>query len=128
MPTDPSTTPSTTTTVNVPAPATPDIGFAPDGTMTGVDGLLNQIAAAIAREAGPLIRDVLLPEIRRDTALQDRIGGAAGRAAVQELKPVLWTVAGILGVVATVYVVHTVRRPPPSLPPPHYPALPPPRR
>jgi len=78
--------------------------------MTGVDGLLNQIAAALGREAAPLIRDVILPEIRDDYALQQRVGAAAGRAAVQELKPVLWTIAGILGVVAVTYVVKS-RRP-----------------
>ena len=97
--------------------------------MTGVDGLLNQIAAALAREAGPLIRDVILPEIRDDQALQRRVGDAAGRAAIQELKPVLWTVAGVLGIVAVTYIVKTRREmqlmdgrfqpPPPQLPPYH---------
>jgi len=126
MPTDPSTAPIPTATPTSPAatPASaPDVGFAPDGTLTGVDGLLNQIAAALGREAGPLLRDVVLPEIRRDTVLQDRIGAAAGRAAVQELKPVLWTIAGVLGIVAVTYVVKSRRAATPAAPrqllPPH---------
>lgn len=113
MPTDPSTTTGTVvgTTATDPAATTPHIAFAPDGSITGVDGLLNQIAGALARQAVPLIRTELLPALEQNTAIQDRIGAAAGREAVRELKPYLWTVTGAVVLAVGVYLYRGRSRP-----------------
>ena len=94
-----------------PQPVTPrspngaDIRVGPNGRVEGVDGMLDQIAAALSRHAGPmLVRDVL-PAVREDAALQARVGAAVGQAMASRLAPWIALGAGALGVLAFVQVV-----------------------
>lgn len=60
---------------------TPDeIRVLPDGRIQGADGLLEQISGHVMRQ----VRQEILPEIQRDTALQERVGLAIGRGAAEE--------------------------------------------
>lgn len=82
-----------------------DIRVGPNGRVEGVDGMLDQIAAALSRHAGPmLVRDVL-PAVQEDTAMQERMGAAAGQAMASRLIPWVALGAGALGVLAVVQVV-----------------------
>lgn len=82
-----------------------DIRVGKDGRIQGVDGMLDQIAGALSRHAGPmLVRDVL-PAVREDTALQTRVGAAVGQAMASRLAPWIALGAGALGVLAVVHVV-----------------------
>lgn len=87
------------TAVSVPT-SPQDIRFDQQGRMVGVDGLLDQIAAAAARQATPLLRDVALPALQRDRELQRTVGIAIGTGLGQQIKPVLWVAAGLLGLIA----------------------------
>lgn len=73
------------------APEPPPVGVAPDGRITGVDGMLNQIAGALADQAGPMIARDVLPILQQDRALQREVGSAAGR----EMAKPLWVLAGV---------------------------------
>lgn len=80
--------------------ASPAIETLPDGTITGVDGMLDQIAGALARQAAPVVRQEIMPLILDDTDMQQRVGEAAGRALAEEWKPIAWVVAGSFVVLA----------------------------
>jgi hypothetical protein len=95
------TPPPTTAT----APAAPPIAVAPDGRITGIDGMLDQIAAAVVGQA----RVQLLPALQQDKALQDRLGEAIGRGAAREAAPALWIAAGALAVLAVAAVAVATR-------------------
>jgi hypothetical protein len=86
----PTTTPSTTT------PATPTV--AENGYIYGIDGMLDQICGALARQG----RSEWLPVLQRDTDLQARVGAGIGR----ELAKPLW----ILTFVAIGYVGYKIWR------------------
>lgn len=86
--------PSAPPSPSVPPTTQPDISIGPNGRINGVDGMLDQIAQALTRHAGPmLVRDVL-PAVQRNRAMQDRVGHAAGAAMASSLKP--WVVGGVV--------------------------------
>ena len=70
-----------------------DIRVGKDGRIHGVDGMLDQIAQALTRHAGPMLALDVLPIVQRDEALQTRVGQAAGVAMADTLKP--WVIAGV---------------------------------
>lgn len=61
-----------------------------DGSIAGIDGMLDQIGGALVRQ----FRTELWPVVRADTQLQQTVGSAAGR----ELAKPLWALAIIAGV------------------------------
>ena len=91
----------------VPTPTIPssDIRVGENGYIHGVDGMLDQIASALTRHAGPMLRRDVLPALQADTSMQTRVGQAAGAAMAQRLLP--WIVAGVgaLGIVAAVEIL-----------------------
>lgn len=87
------------------APNAPDIRVGPNGHIQGVDGMLDQIASALTRHAGPmLVRDVL-PAVQSDVAMQERMGAAAGQAMADKILPWVTLGAGALGVLALVQLL-----------------------
>jgi len=72
--------------------AAPPVTMDAAGRLVGVDGVLNQVAGAVAAQAAR----VLLPPLQADRELQRTIGAAAGRAIYREARPVVWTVAGAI--------------------------------
>lgn len=78
-------------------PPTPrsSIQFDARGRLVGIDGVLDQISESLAKQAVHL-----LPLLQADKELQRTIGRAAGEAAARKLEPVLWIIAGTLGVIA----------------------------
>ena len=48
--------------------------------------MLDQIAQALTRHAGPMLARDVLPIVQRDVALQGRVGQAAGAAMADRLK------------------------------------------
>lgn len=70
-------------------PASPvaDVEIDESGRIAGVDGVLNQVAEALARQAGPMLRNEILPVLQRDRAMQRTIGAAAGAAIGRKLAP-----------------------------------------
>ena len=89
-----------------------DIRVGKDGRIHGVDGMLDQIAQALTRHAGPMLARDVLPIVQRDAALQTRVGQAAGVAMASTLKP--WVIAGAsaLAVLAVIegYRFYTQRK------------------
>ena len=89
-----------------------DIRVGKDGRIHGVDGMLDQIAQALTRHAGPMLARDVLPIVQRDAALQTRVGQAAGVAMAATLKP--WVIAGAsaLAVLAVIegYRFYTQRK------------------
>jgi hypothetical protein len=75
------------TSVQTPDPA--PIVVRADGSIAGIDGMLDQIGGALARQ----FRTELWPVIRADQALQQHVGRAVGR----ELAKPLWVLAGVVG-------------------------------
>jgi hypothetical protein len=74
----------------MPSPPTlPDIRYNPDGSIEGIDGLLDQIAAAVAKRFIPILRHELLPVLQEDRGMQMRIGRGIGR----EIAMPLWAIA-----------------------------------
>jgi hypothetical protein len=70
-------------------PTLPDIQFNPDGSIRGIDGLLDQIALSVGRKLIPMIRHEILPVLQEDRDLQTRIGRGIGR----EIAMPLWALA-----------------------------------
>lgn len=70
-------------------PTLPDIRFNPDGSIEGIDGLLNQIATSIGKKIIPMLRHELLPVLQEDSEMQMRIGRGIGR----EIAMPLWALA-----------------------------------
>lgn len=72
------------------SPATPsrpdEIRIGADGRIQGVDGMLDQIAQALAKHAGPMLARDVLPILQRDGALQMRVGQSAGTALADRLR------------------------------------------
>jgi hypothetical protein len=94
------------------APATPGSAASPDvyvdasGHVHGVDGVLNQIAAAVVAQATPVVRDQLMPILQNDRQLQATVGAAAGQAMAGPL----WVVAAVAAGYAGWSVYRTVQR------------------
>lgn len=95
----PSATPAPTPT------ATPD----PTGRIPGIDGMLDQVAAAVARQAAPLVRTEILPVLQADRELQRTVGAAAGQAAATKLWPWFAVGAAALVVIAAASVHRSIR-------------------
>lgn len=85
-----------------------DVEMDETGRIHGIDGMLSQIAAAIAREAAPVIRTEILPVLQRDRVSQRTIGAAAGLAAAKKLAPYAFFTTLALAVIAGVQVVRLV--------------------
>lgn len=73
-----------------PEPTLPDIRFNPDGSITGIEGLLNQIAGALGKNLMPILRQDLIPVLQEDPHMQKRIGQAIGK----QLAMPLWVLTG----------------------------------
>ena len=90
-----------------------NIRVGPGGRIQGVDGMLDQIAQALTRHAGPMLARDVLPIVQRDEALQTRVGQAAGVAMADNLRP--WIIAGVgaLGILAVIegYRFYAQRKP-----------------
>ena len=83
-----------------PIPESAQIRVGERGYIHGVDGMLDQVAGALMRNAGPmLVRDVL-PAVREDRALQARVGAAVGQEVARQVQPWLAIGAGALGILA----------------------------
>lgn len=95
--------------VTASAPAAPSTTIAPDGRVAGIDGLLNQIAAAAINQARPMVVNDILPVIQADPAMQRNIGEGIGRGIGSEMSGPAWVAAGALGILAVVAVVHVAR-------------------
>lgn len=80
----------------------PPITVGSNGRIAGIDGMLDQVAEAMARQAGPMIRRDLLPVLQQDRGLQRTIGAAAGR----EIAKPLW----LLGIATAALAVVSVYR------------------
>ena len=102
-PAEPAAAPDTTAAPEpaspAPAPAPPTpmaVSLNPDGTIAGIEPILQQISTAVAGAAGQLFETRVWPIIQRDTALQREVGAAAGRAAAAQLRP--WIIVGVAGI------------------------------
>jgi len=88
----------TTLTVPTSAPTpiqmTREIQFDKNGRLVGVDGVLDQVSAALGRQAEPILRNTILPTLRADRELQRTVGAAAGKALARELKPFFFVITG----------------------------------
>lgn len=88
-----------------PLSVAPQITVDSTGKIHGVDGMLDQIAEALARQARPLLQQDVLPALRSDRALQREVGNAIGRSAARELEGPMWLAAGALAVIAVLALV-----------------------
>ena len=85
-----------------PAPPSAEIRVGENGYIHGVDGMLDQIAGALSRHAGPmLVRDVL-PAVRDDHELQTRVGTAVGQRIADTMTPYLFVGTTALVVMAAI--------------------------
>lgn len=73
------------------------------GRLEGIDGVLDQVAAAVARQADPIIKGTIIPYVREDTDMQVRVGAAAGKALARELRPFFFVIAGAAAYAAWSY-------------------------
>jgi hypothetical protein len=90
-----------------PAPRLPpsaEIRVGENGRIHGVDGMLDQIAGALVKQARPLLVNDVIPVLRHDANMQTRIGSAIGQAVAAEYKPWIVLGAGALAVLAIVAV------------------------
>lgn len=90
-----------------PASTAPAVTMDSTGKITGVDGMLDQIASALAKQARPMLTNDILPVLQRDRETQREIGAAAGRAAAKEIEGPVWLAAGALAVIAVVLLVRS---------------------
>jgi hypothetical protein len=79
----------------------PGIQLRADGSITGIDALLDQISGSLGRQIVPMLREQIVPILQNDRELQTAIGRAAGR----EIAKPLWGLA-LIGVI---YGVISVR-------------------
>lgn len=88
---DTSTTPAQPAT---PAPApTPPIQVAENGYVYGIDGMLDQICGALARQG----KHEWLPVLQRDKDLQATVGASIGRELAKPLWVIAFLIAGYAG-------------------------------
>ena len=95
--------------------APPQAGGAPapsadEGRIPGIDGMLDQVAGAVARQAAPIIRTELLPVVLADRELQRTTGAAAGKAFAEAVWP--WLALGSLSLaaLAALYAWHRIEK------------------
>lgn len=67
-----------------------------NGRVHGIDGMLDQVSSALARQAVPMLS--------RDAALQQNVGDAIGKAFAEEATPWIAVGASALAVIAVVLV------------------------
>lgn len=92
-----------------PADTTPPAAPAPVPSQSGTDRIVASIETA-ARQLGPLLTGTVIPILQRDKELQRTLGAAAGRAAIEEVKPILWFIAGTMAAGVFVYWARGRRR------------------
>ena len=97
----------------VPAPTPPASSEirvnAVDGHVQGIDGMLDQVARAVMRYAGPALRQDVLPVLQEDTRMQTRIGQAVGAEIADRWRPWIIVGAGALSVLALVELARFAR-------------------
>lgn len=71
-------------------PTLPDIQLRSDGSIDGIDGLLDQISASLGRRIIPMLRQEILPVLQNDREMQATLGRAIGR----QLALPLWVLLG----------------------------------
>jgi hypothetical protein len=86
-------------------PSNAEIRVGENGYIHGIDGMLDQIAGALARHAGPVFQKDILPAVRRDVELQERIGAIVGDEIASRLSPWLFIGAGALATIAVVEIL-----------------------
>ena len=82
------------------------LGMGPDGRIAGLNGIMDQIAAAVVRQ----LRVQLLPSIVNDKELQRTVGEAAGIALADRLWPFAAVAAAALAAIAVAQVVSVASR------------------
>lgn len=92
------------------SPSTQPPPAASDGRIPGIDGMLDQVAAAVARQAAPVIRTELLPVVLADRELQRTVGSAAGKAFAQAVWPWLALGSVSLASLAAMYAWHRIEK------------------
>lgn len=92
------------------SPSTQTPPAASDGRIPGIDGMLDQVAAAVARQAAPVIRTELLPVVLADRELQRTVGSAAGKAFAQAVWPWLALGSVSLASLAAMYAWHRIEK------------------
>ena len=91
------------------APAPPpaqDIRIGENGYVHGVEGMLDQVARAFMKNAGPMLRAEVLPVLQQDQAMQTRVGQAVGAEIAQRWRP--WLIAGV-GALTALTLVELLR-------------------
>lgn len=79
-------------------PPSAEIRVGENGRIHGVDGMLDQIAGALVKHARPMLLEDVLPVVRSDVQMQQRIGAAIGKTMADELRP--WIVIGTVASIA----------------------------
>ena len=79
-------------------PPSAEIRVGENGRIHGVDGMLDQIAGALVKHARPVLLEDVLPVVRSDVQMQQRIGAAIGKSMADELRP--WIVIGTVASIA----------------------------
>jgi hypothetical protein len=85
-----------------PTPTLPDIQLHADGSISGINGLLDQISASLGRQIVPMLRHEILPIIQNDRDMQAQLGRAIGR----QLALPLWLLLGS----GAVYVAYRMQQ------------------
>lgn len=86
-------------------PTSPEIRVDGNGQVQGIDGMLDQVARALMRNAGPVFRQDVLPALQEDTRMQTRIGQAVGSEIANRWRPWIIIGAGALGTLAVVEIL-----------------------
>jgi hypothetical protein len=81
-------------------PNLPEIELRSDGSIPGIDGLLDQVSHALGRRIIPMVREQIVPVLQQDRDLQMNIGKAIGR----QLALPLWVLVGGAAVYAAVRI------------------------
>ncbi len=91
-------------------PASAEIRVGDRGYIHGIDGMLDQVAGALSRHAGPMIVRDVLPAVQKDHGMQMRIGTAVGQAVANEMQPWIILGAGALTVIAVLQIAQWRKR------------------
>jgi hypothetical protein len=83
----------------------PPIYVRPDGSISGIEGMLDQITSSLVRQ----VRVELLPVLQADKNLQATLGQGIG----SEVAKPIWVLVGIAGAYAVWKVYRRTRRPNP---------------
>lgn len=80
------------------------------GRIQGVDGMLTQIAQALAGAAVPLVRTEVLPVLQQDRELQRTVGAAMGREIGLAVARKMWPYAAVITAAMVVIAISEWRR------------------